>query len=217
MKLFNFLRKPIFALLLSGIVLFVSCNQYDSMENSSENLSIDELKNIHSEIKNQFSANSLSKAKNSNDQEFIDAFLSEYNNNLQLAQNEGVEALFASQGLDTSLPSTVSWALNNLDSENFYEELLEREEITSSRDAQLLFSYILTAIDVQNDMNNLANKPSFYLKRVDCAWAVASTIVATAIFAGVVIASGGVGLAAAVGFFAGKTWATIGIARACNK
>jgi hypothetical protein len=214
MTLLNFLRKPTFSILLSALVLFASCSQYDTIENTEKNLSVEQLSNIHNQLKNEFSSSKLFSKKTSTNQEFLDVFEAEYDKNLEIAKNNGVEALFEIQGLDTSLPTTVTWAINNLDNPNFYEELLEREEITSVDDAQILFSYILTTIDVQNDTNTLG-KSTFMKSQGDCAWAVASTIVATAIFAGVVIGTGGVGLAAAVGFFATKTWLTIGISRAC--
>ena len=49
-----------------------------------------------------------------------------------------------------------------------------------------------------------------------CGRAVIGSLVATGILAGVIIGSGGIGLAAAVGFFATKSWATYNIIAACR-
>jgi hypothetical protein len=50
----------------------------------------------------------------------------------------------------------------------------------------------------------------------DCGRALVGTIVTTAIFAAVTAATGGAGLAAALGFFAAKSWNTYNIIAACS-
>jgi hypothetical protein len=141
LKLFKSLRNPKLAFLLSGIILFVSCSQYETFDNSNENLSVEELQSIHLDLINQFDSQSSS-ALRTTEEEFNEIFMAEYEKNLDIALNQGVEALFKAKGLDTSLPSTVQWAMDNLENENFYEEIIERENYECCRCGNFVFIYV---------------------------------------------------------------------------
>lgn len=125
--------------------------------------------------------------------------------------------MFEANGLDSSLPSTIDWALNNIDNENFYEELLQREEIQSVEQAELIFSYLQTFIEYSNLSANAKSAYSKAARESGCGRAVVGTILTTAIFAGVTAATGGFGTAAAVGFLVAKGWNTYNVIAACSE
>lgn len=54
MKLFSILRKPTFAIFLAGLTVFASCSQYETDEIEQENLSLEQLENIHLDIKSRY-------------------------------------------------------------------------------------------------------------------------------------------------------------------
>lgn len=217
MKLFSILRKPTFAIFLAGLTVFASCSQYETDEIEQENLSLDQLKNIHLDIKNRYQSESSLIQKTSSDDELSEIFNSKFEENLEVAQNQGVEYLFESNGLESSLPSTIDWALNNIDNENFYEELLQREEIQSVEQAELIFSYLQTFIEYNNFSANAKSAYSKGFRGSGCGRAVVGTILTTAIFAGVTVATGGFGTAAAVGFLLAKGWNTYNVIAACSE
>lgn len=64
-------------------------------------------------------------------------------------------------------------------------------------------------------MNNNLIGNEIVMRMSPCNDAVLNTLMVTAIFTGVVIATGGVGLPAAVGFLASKAWSMRGIYNNC--
>ena len=127
----------------------------------------------------------------------------------------GVENLFSEYGLNLNIINTLEWAMEHIDDKDLYYKLISNFSIDNEQDANLLFYYI--EIYKQFNLNNTLFGKSVYSKGDGCGRAVVGTLVATAILAGVAIYSGGIGLPAAVGFLAGKGWATFNIIAACRQ
>lgn len=110
------------------------------IQTEQENLSLEQLENIYLDIKSRYQTGNSLTQKTSSDDELSEILISKFEENIEIAQNQGMEYLFQLNGLDSSLPNTIDWALKNIDNENFYEELLQREEIQSVEKAELIFS-----------------------------------------------------------------------------
>lgn len=216
MRANNFNGKSNLSIFLAMLVLCFSCTQYETLDSSNEELSVEMLRSIHNDIEHKFESGGTFGFKSSLNDQVQEIFNFEFDKNLEIAQNKGLEFLFDSNGIDTSLPNTIDWAINNLSNENFYEDLLEVEEVESIETAELIFTYLHTFIEY-SEITNSSKSALNLVARGACGRAVVGTILATAIFAGVTAATGGFGTAAAVGFLITKGWSTYNVIAACKK
>lgn len=202
-------------------MILTSCNQYGDVQDESKILNAENLRSIHLKIKNDFMqsknpSGTFSKVTSEED-EMQQIFDEKFDAHFEYAQNNGLEALFETQNLNTSWPSVIDWALDNLETEGFYEEVLTRADIQNEDEADLFFAYLETYLEYERMINDPANKNSQYAAKLSgCGRAVVGTILATAVFAGVTAATGGFGTAAAVGFLITKSWGTYNVIAACK-
>ena len=215
------LRNPYLSIFLSILMILTSCNQYREIQDETEFLNAENLRSIHLKIKNDFKqsknpSGTFSKVTSEED-EVQQIFDENFDAHFEYAQTNGLEALFETQNLNTTWPSVIDWALDNLETEGFYDEVLTRANIQNEDEADLFFAYLETYLEYERMINDPANKNNQYAKLSGCGRAVVGTILMTAVFAGVTAATGGFGTAAAVGFLISKSWGTYNVIAACGK
>lgn len=223
--------KKISLIIIVLVSTFISCSTNESKENLDKNvLSIKTLTNIHNSISQSFKNNPLKNKtfnktniiqKRSNDQpigneeevnpemlsiqdQFTDSV---FDTNYNYVQSNGLENLFIQYGLNEEIINMADWALQNINDENLYENLQTTFSISNEQDAYFLFYYIELYKEFDINQSFLSG----------CARAVIGTILVTAVFAGVTVASGGFGAAAAGGFLISKGWSIYNVIAACSQ
>ena len=211
MNLIKTLRKPYLAILLSGLVLFVSCNQYDELVEENK-IDASMLKTLHQNIKTGFdnakSSTTLNKSNVFKDQ----VFEVKYIENVDFVNKNGIESLLTENKISTSIRSEFDFFMNNENNENVYQLLLNKFDIKTLKDASFLFNTIELSKIVQDNLNQ--NKTDLYAKTSiswGCAFAIAATVGCTI---GFIWASAGSAL-----IYAGamKALATVAIIEACGE
>ncbi|MDX8552472.1 hypothetical protein MK851_02390 [Tenacibaculum sp. 1B UA] len=223
-------RYLILFLMLSTII---SCTEEKPILKEAESvMNSDRLKNIHQGIKQKFDDLSINKkysfgyrdeievgpeeeiyVKEQIMKEYVDDV---YDVNYKYVLENDVEKLFLQYGLNPELISMAEWAIENINDVDLYSKLYSRFSIENRQDADVLFYYVeVYKYLVLN--NQLVSSKLLQARGSGCGRAVVGTLVVTAIFAGVTIATGGASLPAAIGFFAAKGWSTYNIIAACSE
>lgn len=190
-------RKPFVNLVLLTVFTFTSCSRNDTMEyfdTNFKNSKLD-LKAKHLETKQIF------------DKNFIE--------NLKYVNENGLDKLFQSENINVKWIDAVEYIYINENSGTLYQDLLKMNIIETEEEAQLFFSYY----EIYRELIANVSEEGYMEMGLPpgCGRAVAGTILATAVFAGVTAATGGFGTAAAVGFLVSKSWATYNVISACSQ
>lgn len=219
-NLLKALRKSGYSLISAGIMLVSSCSQYGVQENITKGLTEKELENIHTKVKLHYNNSSVKEGLV--DDTVKSTFVSEFDKNFEIAQNKGVEYLMKVNGLNPSLPETVSWAMDNLNNSKFYEDLLMKISFETEEDANVFFHYLQVSIEfdsilgksmiLSREKNDDSNKGD----KSGCVRAIVGTVLTTLILGGVSAGSGGVATPAAIGFLIAKGWNTYNVMSACK-
>lgn len=207
---------------ISSTISCTTSDEHQTMEQRkieyAKKLSVDDLKNMHQDIKKQVSKsfeivknNEYSKDKSTFELETN--FEANFENDLQYNQVYGHAALFKKYNLNIDILNAFNWLqLNksvNLDIQ--YTHILNTFNLNENEINYLFIYHEVTEYLNSNLVDNLNRK---HLSNA-CRDAVLNTVMVTVIFTGVVIFSGGVGLPAAVGFFASKAWSMRGLYKNC--
>lgn len=147
MNILNILRKPYFAIFLASLVLFVSCEQYDTNLDINSSKFDYSLFNTYKGSMLNINLNNVTNRQNSNSEitrlELNEALLNEIN--LQLGTNLDYSLDFKSIEI-ISVESIVNWSLQN--------------NILDNKDVEILndFSESLLSNDVENALSDLESK-----------------------------------------------------------
>ena len=195
------------SLFLSSLVLFssvTSCSTSDSVED--------------------FNKKEVAIQEALFDKDYNSLFDAKFEQNIQHYMNYGVESLFIENKINLEVLNAINWAKeNNLgDNDEIYSEASFKELLYTFNLNENEINYIYLYLDLSKKIvsdNYLENSSNdyipYFIETTACQDAVLTTLVATAIFTGVVIGTGGVGLPAAVGFFATKMYALRGMYKNC--
>ena len=207
----KFFRKPYLALLLSSVILFVSCT---SEEVSNKQVTSEELKQFHNSLKSElkdFELNSIT--SKSTDELQADAEKLYYENAEYLNKN-GTEAMLIKNNIDPIILEQFEYYQQNFDNENVYQMLLDKYNFKTLEDAELLFNFI----EIYNHTVDKLGLEDVYAKArisYSCALAITATVVATA--SAVTIAAGTAGAGTALAFWVvGKALATLSVMDSCR-
>ncbi|MFD2724837.1 hypothetical protein [Hyunsoonleella rubra] len=224
-------KLSLFLMLTMLALVSNSCSKEESKENlgGESILNTTTLKIIHNSISQSFkNSSSTNKIHNKldisqkssytqpfgNEEEvsletlsFQDEYtISVFDTNYGYVQSNGLENLFAQYGLNEEIINMADWALDNINDENLYENLLMTFSIANEQDAHLLFYFVELYEEFDIDQSALSG----------CGRAIIGTILVTAVFAGVTAATGGFGGAAAAGFLVSKGWSIYNVIAACS-
>lgn len=135
--------------------------------------------------------------------------------NLKYVNENGLDKLFQSENINVKWIDAVEYIYINENSGTLYQDLLKMNIIETEEEAQLFFSYY----EIYRELIANVSEEGYMEMGLPpgCGRAVAGTILATAVFAGVTAATGGFGTAAAVGFLVSKSWATYNVISACSQ
>ena len=222
------MKKTNLILILSLLTFtFFNCSKEETKDSSINNnlLNNNDLIGIHNKIKQNFNNNSakfktLNKITNeqlsyNNPNEQIGSQIlsleEQYTDNIfdtnyNYVLSNGLENLFQQYGLNSEIINIADWAMENINDDNLYNNLLTTFSINNEQEAYLLFYYIELYKEFNINQSSLSG----------CARAVIGTILVTAVFAGVTAASGGFGAAAAGGFLISKGWSIYNVIAACS-
>ena len=217
MNLIKNFRKPYISFFFAFTMLFFSCSQYDSIE-SSDVLTGKKLAQIHSDVNSLNHSNGLLNRSSSdydiNDYDLdLEKYEQELQANFEYQQEFGLERLFIKEGINPEMIEWFEFYNENSENENVYDLLLEKYEIKSEVEAEMLFQFVETykiALDYLNQNGASARAHWGW-----CALAIAGTVVATA--SAVTIAAGTAGAGTALAFWlVGKAISTAGIVGSCS-
>ncbi|MFB6343984.1 hypothetical protein ACE1ET_19855 [Saccharicrinis sp. FJH62] len=207
-------KKKIISCLLASIILFVSCSQYDSPTKDSCNIDAAQLENMHQSVKiNLINAKLedpqvILKSANGRDSE------TEYRENIQFVNENGLEALFEKNKIDIEVLSEVMFFNEHQNSETLYQDLIENFNIDNEDEALMLFT-VLEIYNILLEQTSISLKSSGAEAArsitLGCALALAGTIGATV---GFIWITGGAALIYALTM---KGLATAALIEACSK
>lgn len=218
MNLIKFLRKPHLAIFLSMIILFVSCSQYDNDLNDSSQISANDLKRIHNDIKFGLSKEKFS-FKTSEGISTAEQAEAErvYLENVEYLNDYGLEALFDKSNVNIDFIPALNYFFANENNEDIYQELIDEFKIVDERDASILFTIIEIKQIIEIELANSTSKSmsSLELQKISwgCALAIASTVGVTIGLLTSVPITGGASL---VSFLVWKGVATAALIEACG-
>lgn len=214
-------RKPFVNIVLLTVFTFTSCSRNDTMEyfdTNFKNSKLD-LKAKHLEIKQSFEdKNRLVLFGENTNNEMQQIFDKNFIENLKYVNENGLDKLFQSENINVKWIDAVEYIYTNENSGTLYQDLLKMNIIETEEEVQLFFSYYEIYRECQSLIANVSEEGYMEMGLPPrCGRAVAGTILATAVFAGVTAATGGFGTAAAVGFLVSKSWATYNVISACSQ
>lgn len=211
----NVFRKPKLAVLLSSLLLFVSCSQYDDNTAALNTIDAKRLKSMHKNIKINLSNAKVdykTKQTKSDDEKEADRIFIE---NVEYLNIYGLEALFVKNNVDTEVISELEFYVKNQNNVDVYQELINNFNIENENEATILFTIFEVQKLVEQELGNSSSKLTIskaQMKSISlgCALAIAGTVGATIGFIGV---TGGWGLVYALAM---KGLATAALIEACT-
>ncbi len=206
MNLFKFFRKPYLATFMATLLIFFSCEQY---EEPTTIIDAQALKNTHSTIATDLNAAMLNSQQSgdfsgrvANDSEVEQAFLS----NLNYVNENGLESLLISNGIDSEVLLEFDFYLANQGNENVYNMLINNFDFETQEEANFLFNLVEIHSMLDSELSESARIEISW----GCALAIAGTVATTA---GAAFITGG---AALIVFLVAKGIATASIIEACT-
>lgn len=207
------MRKILFTLPFLLSSLFYSCNDDNDIKQTNfkgnHPIEMSTFKNIHQEIK----YNELNQETSPINREELYSFekMMVDVSNKAITNDEFKKELYQKVNIPLEFADLANWSFSNEDNSNFYEELQEKYQFKNEREVETFFNYL--------ELYKVAAK-KYDLRKgslTSCQEAALNAVVVTVIFTGVSIGSGGVGLPAALGFVASKTWALRNLIKNCRR
>lgn len=204
----SFFRKPYLAVIMTPLVVFFSCEQYeesyiidaDTLRNAHQtisstlNLEMLNFKNSSSIISGRISSNS------EDEQELI--------SNLNYVNENGLESLLNKNGIDIEVLAEFEFFAANKGNENVYELLAKKFHFESQEEINFLFNLVEIHSLIESEFSNSSYRIEGW--GWGCALAIAGTVAVTV---GAIWITGG---AALIVFLISKGIATASVINSCT-